>query len=206
MSDTWDRIKSERERLSLSQEAFGAMGGVKKLAQLNYEKGKRSPTGEYFERLRQNKNIDVHYILTGLRDNDEYWHLQAETRVNTLIAMALDLDPAAFVEAVQEAFRQSKEHRAGNGPPDEAYLADKIDESLLSVENSVYNTVDSSPRVLDLKIIEDVIVRLEYSLLKSGLNMLPEKKAGAVVVLYRAFKASGKVDQKMIEEVIAIAG
>lgn len=206
MSDTGDRIKLVREQLGLSQEAFGAMGGVKKLAQLNYEKGKRSPTWEYFERLRQSKNIDVNYILTGYRDNNESRRLFAEARVNTLIAMALDLDPGAFGHAADEAFLQSEKYRAGNGPPSEAYLADKIDDSLLAVENSVYSTVDSSPRILNIKTIEEVIVRLESSLLASGLNMSPEKKAGAVVMLYRAFKASGKVDQKMIEEAIALAG
>jgi len=206
MNSTADRIKSERERIGLSQEAFGAIGGVKKLAQLNYEKGNRSPTWEYFERLRQNKDIDVHYILSGLKDNDEARHLFAEMRVNTLIAMALDLEPGAFGRAIDEAFRQSEEYRAGNGPSVKAFLPEKIDDSLLTVENSVYATIDSSPRILDLKIIEEVIVRFESSLLESGLNILPEKKAGAVVMLYRAFKASGKIDQKMIEEAIALAG
>ncbi|GBL46468.1 hypothetical protein SFMTTN_2282 [Sulfuriferula multivorans] len=35
--------------------------------------------------------------------------------------------------------------------------------------------------------------------------MVPAKKAHAVVMLYRAFKASGKVDQKIIEEAVQLA-
>ena len=35
------RLKEERERLGLNQTDFGLIGGVKKLAQLNYEKDER---------------------------------------------------------------------------------------------------------------------------------------------------------------------
>ena len=38
----FERLKEERERMGLSQEKFGAIGGVKKLAQINYEKGERN--------------------------------------------------------------------------------------------------------------------------------------------------------------------
>lgn len=200
-----DRLKAERERLGLSQEEFGLIGGVKKLAQLNYEKGKRSPTGEYFDCLRLNKNIDVHYILSGLRDNNESRHYQAEARVNTLIAMALDLDPVAFCDAIDEAFRQSEECDSGDGFPVKSLIAEKVDSSLLAVENSVYDAIDLSPRIFDSKIIEGVIVGLESLLLSAGFNMSPEKKASAVVMLYRIFKASGKVDQKVIEDVVSLS-
>ncbi|MCL7660626.1 XRE family transcriptional regulator, partial [Klebsiella pneumoniae] len=37
------RLREERERLGLSQQALGEIGGVKKLTQLNYEKGDRAP-------------------------------------------------------------------------------------------------------------------------------------------------------------------
>ncbi|MCT7309711.1 helix-turn-helix domain-containing protein [Ralstonia sp. CHL-2022] len=60
------RLREERKRLGLTQERFGAKGGVGKLAQLNYEKGERSPDAEYLAALTQ-IGVDVSYVLTGER-------------------------------------------------------------------------------------------------------------------------------------------
>lgn len=64
--NTNDRLRSERERLGLNQEQFGALGGVKKLAQINYEKGDRSPDAAYLSAIAL-AGADVLYILTGQR-------------------------------------------------------------------------------------------------------------------------------------------
>lgn len=61
-----DRLRMERERLCLSQEALGEIGGVKKLAQINYEKGKRHPDAEYLAAVAA-AGVDVLYVLTGQR-------------------------------------------------------------------------------------------------------------------------------------------
>ncbi len=50
----------------MSQEDFGAVGGVKKVAQSNYETGKRHPDTAYLERILQ-VGADVHFILYGSR-------------------------------------------------------------------------------------------------------------------------------------------
>ncbi|MDP2962257.1 MAG: hypothetical protein Q8N54_05810 [Sulfurimicrobium sp.] len=199
------RLREERERLGLNQASFGMIGGVKKLAQLNYEKDDRIPSSTYFDNLRENKNIDVDYILSGLRDNNEGRRLRAESRVNLNIAMALELWPSAFSSAVDDAYQQNIDNSNGNGFPVEAYLADEMDDKYLTVENSIYKTIESSPRIIDFKMLEDVITRLESAVLASAKDIQPAKKAQAIITLYRAFKASGKVDQRMIEEVVTLA-
>ncbi|HID7955846.1 TPA: helix-turn-helix domain-containing protein [Pseudomonas aeruginosa] len=60
------RLKEERERLGFTQPAFGAIGGVQKLAQLKYEKGERSPSAEYLAAIAK-VGADVQYIVTGAR-------------------------------------------------------------------------------------------------------------------------------------------
>lgn len=60
-----DRLRQERKRLHLSQEAFGRLGGVTKTAQWLYESGRNWPTTEYLESLRLN-DIDVGFIATGI--------------------------------------------------------------------------------------------------------------------------------------------
>lgn len=59
------RLRETRLRLGLSQEQFGALGGVAKLAQLNYEKGYRVPDAEYLDKLSRN-GVSVPYLLHGV--------------------------------------------------------------------------------------------------------------------------------------------
>ena len=61
-----DRLREERERLGLNQVEFGSIGGVKKLAQINYEKGERHPDSAYRGAIAA-AGADVLYILTGQR-------------------------------------------------------------------------------------------------------------------------------------------
>ena len=61
------RLREERERLQLSQEAFGALCDVGRVAQANYEHGNRSPSvgNNYFlDKL----GVDVPYVLWGDRE------------------------------------------------------------------------------------------------------------------------------------------
>jgi transcriptional regulator with XRE-family HTH domain len=67
MATIGERLKAERVRLKLSQEAFGDAAGVGKHSQMRYEKGERSPDGDYLAKIGT-FGADVHYILTGQRN------------------------------------------------------------------------------------------------------------------------------------------
>ena len=58
------RLKKEREKLKLSAEAFGAMAGVRKTTQYNYEKGESKPDLEYLSYIAT-MGCDINYIITG---------------------------------------------------------------------------------------------------------------------------------------------
>ena len=58
------RIRAIRARLGMSQEKFGAIAGVGKIAQLNYEKGSRVPDAEYLDKLARH-GVPVEYLLPG---------------------------------------------------------------------------------------------------------------------------------------------
>lgn len=66
MDNLGERLKQERTRLGMSQEEFGAVGGVKKVAQSNYETGKRFPDSQYLERLAAS-GVDIQFVVTGFR-------------------------------------------------------------------------------------------------------------------------------------------
>ncbi|MEX9823256.1 MULTISPECIES: helix-turn-helix domain-containing protein [Klebsiella/Raoultella group] len=61
-----NRLREERERLGLSQPAMGEVGGVKKLTQLNYEKGERVPDSTYLNAVAK-IGVDIQFVVTGTR-------------------------------------------------------------------------------------------------------------------------------------------
>lgn len=60
------RLREERQRLGLSQTAFGEIAGVTKKTQALYESDERSPDGVYLAAIAA-AGADVLYILTGQR-------------------------------------------------------------------------------------------------------------------------------------------
>lgn len=64
-----DRLREERERAGYTQEQFGEMLGVKKVAQYNYERGERVPDARYLG-LAADNGVDVLYVLTGERHDN----------------------------------------------------------------------------------------------------------------------------------------
>ncbi|GAB7530177.1 helix-turn-helix transcriptional regulator [Pseudomonas sp. 3A(2025)] len=57
-------MRKERERLGLSQRAFGEIGGVEANAQGKYESGDRAPKADYLAAVAA-KGVNVLYVLTG---------------------------------------------------------------------------------------------------------------------------------------------
>ena len=64
MSGIGLRLRQERERLGMSQKAFGVIGGVEANAQGKYENGDRAPKADYLSRVAE-RGVDVLYVLTG---------------------------------------------------------------------------------------------------------------------------------------------
>lgn len=64
-----ERLKQERNRLGLTQEAFAAIGGVKKLAQINYEQGKTLPDAGYLTAL-SGVGVDIVFVMFGIPASD----------------------------------------------------------------------------------------------------------------------------------------
>ena len=64
MSGIGSRLRQERERLGMSQKAFGVIGGVEANAQGKYENGDRAPKADYLSRVAE-RGVDVLFVLTG---------------------------------------------------------------------------------------------------------------------------------------------
>ena len=68
MTTIGERLKNERDRLKLTQEQLGAIGGVKRLAQANYENGKRQPDASYLSEIAK-VGVDILYVILGEQAN-----------------------------------------------------------------------------------------------------------------------------------------
>ncbi|MGE8323821.1 MAG: helix-turn-helix domain-containing protein [Pseudomonas sp.] len=60
------RLRNERERLGMTQRAFGEIGGVEPNAQGKYESGLRAPRIDYLAALAA-KGVDALYVLSEVR-------------------------------------------------------------------------------------------------------------------------------------------
>lgn len=61
------RLKEERERLGLSQQAFAALGNASKRSQIEWEKGAQVPNAEFLSAIAVS-GADVLYVVTGRRE------------------------------------------------------------------------------------------------------------------------------------------
>lgn len=59
-----ERLRQVRNNMGLTQADFAELGGVKVLAQTNYERGVRAPSLEYLLKLKES-GVDIHFILFG---------------------------------------------------------------------------------------------------------------------------------------------
>lgn len=64
--DFGNRLRLERKRLGLNQAEMGALAGVSKMSQLNYEKGSSSPDVNYLQAIAS-AGVDIAFLLSGTR-------------------------------------------------------------------------------------------------------------------------------------------
>ena len=73
------RLRAERVKLQLTQQEFGAVGGVAANAQGKYESGDRHPKTDYLVAIER-LGVDLLYVLTGEIASSRAYSLSAEER------------------------------------------------------------------------------------------------------------------------------
>ena len=206
------RLKEERERLGFSSATFAEKCGVGRTAQFNYERGQREPDSSYLS-LAESAGVDLTYVFSGKRREDA-----ARASLNEELdgfgrafAQILEISEGDLLRARQAVSDGMEEHnaalersgRVNSGKWRAAYQ----EEYLKAVEPLVENCQkikELTSKQLDLGMLSTVIERVESSL-PERCSISPAKKAGAIAALYCAYKASGKLDQAMTEEIVKLA-
>lgn len=112
-----ERLRTERERLELSQQGLAEKCGVTARSQRNYESGERNPDSVYLAAIAA-AGADVLYILTGQRTEgtasdpaeqvllDSYRRCKPDAKANliqmaALLSAGVDAAPQKRASAVQ---------------------------------------------------------------------------------------------------------
>lgn len=189
---TWgERIRSERERLGLTQAEVAERIGVSRATQINYESGKRSPDGDYLFRFGE-LGADTGYILFGERStaNNLYSLGVAHVLPHVLRKAGIELKS---VFSILDLAAENEANAWGTstmmwGLPPEAPLIPE--EKLLSLIDVMFENDE---------LLDQIFFHIAKVLHERDVKLQAAKKADIVLMLYDAFKSRGKVDKKTVE-------
>lgn len=214
----FERLTQERKRLNLSQANFAKAVGASLSSQKLYESGAREPNVSYLKSLEA-IGVDVFFVLNGDTSGEIRQEILGvggsdsgyRNEALRLLLYSFGVDPEAWNKSLDKILPITVE---ANRYPDSTRPAVCVDLDETTGERLVTELMLLSPVLskkigesseIYLSLLSDVIEGLENAVRASGKDIQPAKKAQAVVMLYRAFKASGKIDQKMIDEVVTLA-
>ena len=192
-SKVGERLREERERLGHTQAAFAKKTGISSRALRNYESGTRVPDVHYLLAAWK-LGADYHYIVTGAHEGEREAWLAAQGSVLLALATMLEIGSDDLNELSRLAmegitdFNSNKSH----------HLIEKLVELLAKSPALVMLRGNTEAIANEIELLELLFSNVESTLPR-------EKRARAIAMLYRSFKASGKMDDKMIEDAISLA-
>lgn len=204
MEDFGKRLKEERERIGLSQAKFAEACGVGKTAQYTYEKGEREPAYSYMD-AAEKLGVDAHYVFTGTRTGKDWAYARAYSIFLYTIEMLLGLKEGELDKLCKQRVELDDQVDWFNDKDPSEHTGNVNFGPWIDGVASWLATSTKPDRCLDLDLFAKVLVEIETQAEKAGVKIAADRKAKSAIMLYRAFKASGKIDPKMIEEAVNLA-
>lgn len=112
MCSLGSRLREERERLGLNQEAFGQIGGVNRNSQAKYEKDLRQPDAGYLAAVAA-VGVDVLYVITGQRTPHKEEALSVREQKVLYNFRALSDSDQAALQRLSNALAQHPDKNGG---------------------------------------------------------------------------------------------
>ena len=198
------RLREEREKLEMKQEDFAIACGVRRRAQSSYESGTRSPDANYLEAASK-IGVDISYVIYGEKHTFEnaLKHMVVQD-LYYVICAELGLSDEDAMSLLEFSLLTAHELYKLNEKLDEL-PSDLIEPVKIYLKQCQKLIQPASHDTLDADLLGIILEHIEIKLLEKKTNLQSKRKASLIAMLYRAFKVSGKVDLKMIEEVIDFA-
>lgn len=204
MENFCGRLKEERERIGLSQAKFAEACNIGKTAQFTYEKGDRTPSLEYID-LAAKLGVDVLYLLGGVRTGASEARAYGLFNVLTQIERLLGLKNGEIEKLNQKMLVEIGKSAWLYSIHDIHRLENSFNSSVNSDIENWLATSTTPDKCLDLDLFAKILSEIEAALDRNKVILTPTKKSTSVVMLYRAFKASGRIDQAIIEDAVKLA-
>lgn len=188
MEDFGSRLKEERERIGLSQAKFAEACGVGKTAQFNYESNARMPSGDYLYEAGK-LGVDTGYLLFSERSTPNNLYALAASNVLPFVAEKAGLNIGALMWILDRAAESESKNWGGHGfqleQTDIHYLIDEL-----------FSSGD---------LLNSVVLEVQNCLHKLDISLPTDKNYSLIMMLFRSFKLTGKIDQTMIEDAVKLA-
>lgn len=202
-SEVGNRLREERELLCLSQALFAARVGISRMSQVNYETGKRSPDADYL-RAASEIGVDVGYVITGKRSQAPDFYRMATVFVLEKIQIR-----TGFAEDVLSFVIELIADVASCGwLEDRAELQERPDVEWDMTQWIQLAGLDEIIAALfeNARLLRDIFGTVN-SVLVFDVNkrLAGEKRLAVMLMLYRAFRTTGEVDRRVVEEAVALA-
>jgi len=208
MSNLGDRLKDERMRLGLSQAAFAERLGVHRNTQIKYESGERVPDSDYLDNA-QKIGVDIYYLYSGIveKDRESYQIAVYELAKGIYSALGFDRSQIKAAELALVKLIDADLENGGALEPDEEW-------GRVTLPRFVAEFLQSSPLLasvrhvgegLSVELLTAILEGVDSAVIKLQGEISTVKRAQAIAMLYRAFKASGRVDPAVIDEAVKLA-
>jgi transcriptional regulator with XRE-family HTH domain len=188
-----ERITKERKRLGESQAAFAKKVGVSLSSQKRYETGERTPDVEYLAVIAS-IGVDINYVLNGIEEYDQEF-IGGVGSVGIAIESAFAI-PHEDMWTALGASLASEDH--GGSDPIKLFFE-------LARISSIFRLAADKYAALDSALLSLTLEGIDSAAANERLQLSAAKKAAAAATLYRAFKASGKIDPSLIEDTVKLA-
>lgn len=179
------RLRHERRRVGLTQNALAEQLGIHRLTQMHYESGATEPPPSYIRALR-GLGIDDRYVQTGIRSG------QSEEQSNATERLFM-----ALCDALQIPL--DKVHSAISGAASGAAHSEFQGHVRTLMHSSVLLNSKNKVLELDRDILVDIIDGLERCLHSMDKRVSPLQKAHSIASMYRDFSEKGEIDLEMLE-------
>ncbi|MBK5915350.1 helix-turn-helix domain-containing protein [Rhodocyclus purpureus] len=202
-SSIGQRIFDERKRLGLSQSAFALAAGVSLSTQKRYEKSERNPDAAYLESIRR-LGVDVNRVLFDISPGqvvDCPFSARMGTGGEGRIVKPITIDECRDM-ATGVKMRQLWKGEGIGGPLGPWY---EYCQACALHPAKTGAQVTHRPESIDVALLTAILEGIDAALSGLEASVPPTKRAQAAAMLYRSFKASGKVDPAMIEEAVKLA-
>lgn len=199
MEDFGKRLKEERERLEMTQDAFAKACGVGRTAQFNYEREERRPTAKYLSAIDKIGG-DANYVMTGIRKSEDWIYASAYKGILHTIEWKLGLKEDELEKIVILDVKNMRKLHFNKGEPT------GVDTTQFQTAVVDWLKTASNPElVIDFGLFSSVVANIDEVSNTLQLKLTPTKKANIASILYRSFKKSGTLDKSIIEDTVKLA-